>query len=498
MKLLGGGRISSMTSKRASELCGVDLTDNDVRLVHAKNVGGKLLMQNVRNMKFAEGNDEEISRYLAATFDELRIMTRQVMCVLPSHCFISKNIDMPSKDREEIRKIIDLQAGRYTPYSRDEIIIDFVCVDSPGQHYTNVLLIIVNRVMVERYCSIFERARLDVGRVVIASEGLAMTYQRMMGETFEDSAIGGVHIDWGRSDFSIVDNGQMLFVRSIPLGARQLSEGVASARGEFIKELNQSIVGYQNQGIGKNVKNLLVTSLTGGLEPLAGMIQTSIPAIQSGQILLKEMDYRQHFDISPDVTETMEAATEVSYFEVMASLEARAQLKIDLIPREVKMRRRVREGGKEALTFGILCMVLLTLIVFFLATKMFIMKTQLEKRDTLNKSISEEARLLERASTKSRVLSNLIEKRGGGLYAFQILLTMIGDDMYLVSFSYDNQGNLKFAGTADSMSKVFAFVTKLEESNSFKDVKAEQTKSRREGKQEVADFEISCTLTTKV
>jgi len=290
----------------------------------------------------------------------------------------------------------------------------------------------------------------------------------------------------------------MLFVRSIPIGAKQLgSGGERSAQGEFIKELNQSIVGYQNQGIGRNVKTLLASGLAGGLETLGDVIRTTIPAVQNSQIVLKTIDYKEYFNLAPSALENIESEPDVSYFEAISALAEKPRLKIDLVPREVKMRKHVREGGRDALTFGILIMILLTLVVFFLATKMAILKVRYSTRDALNKSIAEDARLLERASTKSRVLSKLIEERGGSLYAFQIMMSMIGDDMYLSSFSYDNQGNLKFSGTADSMSKVFAFVTKLEESNHFRNVKAEQTKSRREGKQEVADFEISCSLLEK-
>jgi len=154
----------------------------------------------------------------------------------------------------------------------------------------------------------------------------------------------------------------------------------------------------------------------------------------------------------------------------------------------------VREGGKDVMVLGILIMMLLALIVFFLAAKMFILKTRVAKLEALDKAITKEAQLLERTSTKARVLDNLLKKRDGGLYAFQKLMSLIGEEIYLASFSYDDQGNLKFAGTADSMSRVFAFVTKLEESNYYRDVKTDQTKSRREGKREVADFEISCAL----
>jgi len=77
---------------------------------------------------------------------------------------------------------------------------------------------------------------------------------------------------------------------------------------------------------------------------------------------------------------------------------------------------------------------------------------------------------------------------------FDKVSALIGEDMYLSRFSYDFKGKIIIAGTADSMSRVFAFVTQLEESNYFTKVKTKETKSRREGKADVADFELHCTL----
>jgi len=44
------------------------------------------------------------------------------------------------------------------------------------------------------------------------------------------------------------------------------------------------------------------------------------------------------------------------------------------------------------------------------------------------------------------------------------------------------------------MSRVFSFVTQLRDSNHFASVEAKETKSRKEGKQDVADFVIECVL----
>ena len=161
---------AAFKTSQTPELVVVDLSGGHVKLALARQVGNQVVFEDFRSKVFGEGADLEISQYLAQNWREWKLKGRQALCIIPSKLFISKNVDMSSNVPEEISKIIDLQAGRYTPYSRDEIVIDYLCMTTPGQHYTNVLLIIVNRKLIDRYVQIFDRAGIFVARFGIASE----------------------------------------------------------------------------------------------------------------------------------------------------------------------------------------------------------------------------------------------------------------------------------------------------------------------------------------
>ena len=143
-------------------LVAIDLMGDHVKLAYVRESQGSVKVASLAEKKFPENSDAAISAFLASSLKEWRLKKTHVLCLIPSKLFISKNIDMPSKDPEEIRKIVDLQAHRYTPYSRDEIVIDYLCMETPGQHYTNVLLIIVNRKVTDRYTRIFDQAGIEL------------------------------------------------------------------------------------------------------------------------------------------------------------------------------------------------------------------------------------------------------------------------------------------------------------------------------------------------
>ena len=85
--------------------------------------------------------------------------------------------------------------------------------------------------------------------------------------------------------------------------------------------------------------------------------------------------------------------------------------------------------------------------------------------------------------------------RSRGLFVFEKFGSMIGEDIYLSGFSYDSDSSMTVKGTAGSMSRVFAFVNELEESVFFKDVEAQETKTRKEQGKEVADFIVKSYFT---
>ena len=192
-------------SGRMTDLLAVDFTDDHLKLVHAKPLGRKVEICNVDHQRIESGSEDDYVEHLRRLVKRFKAKSREVICVVPARSFISKNVDMPSMDREEIRKIVDLQANRYTPYSRDEIVFDHICVDTPGQHYTNVLLIIMNRKLVEKYCRIIERAGFGLSYIRIASEGMASAYREIAKLDAESDSIGGIHIDSDNSDFMIID-----------------------------------------------------------------------------------------------------------------------------------------------------------------------------------------------------------------------------------------------------------------------------------------------------
>ncbi len=488
------GKWDFFKSKNMNDLIGIELADNCVKLVHLQEIAGKYEVRQAKQKIFSENAVDEMANYVHESFKELRIKNRRAFLVASSKLFISKNVDIPSKDKEEIRKIIDLQAGRFTPYSREEIVLDYFCMETPEQHYTNVLLIIMNRKVIDRYHDILAKSGIEIDKIIIASEGMAIAYDNLAGFKSDTDAIAGIHISHDSSDLTIIDRHQMVFVRNIPVGIENFRSNQETAKQLLIDELNKSFTAYKDQGIGRPVKVLFLSGLFQELGFLEPAIKESIPLIALNNVTIQTISTTVNFRLEGKAAEALDTEKEVSFFDLLSCAQSLPLIKIDLVPSEVKLRHQFRESGRDIITFGILTMTIFLMLSVYLVSRIYLKKEQIKKLDSHNQTSVSEARMLENTSTKSRVLRDLIKNRGRGLYVFEKINSMIGEDIYLSNFSYDKDGKLLFSGTAESMSRVFAFVTELEESNYFKDVKTNQTKSRREGQKEVADFEIACVV----
>ncbi|MFZ5801759.1 MAG: pilus assembly protein PilM [Candidatus Omnitrophota bacterium] len=475
---------------KTQDFIGLDLSERTAKIVCARPFGNSLRVEHFAAKEFDESDDPGMIAFVQEALGQFQAKIPRIHCVIPARHFISRNIDMPSNNQEEIAKIINLQLGRFTPYSREEIVVDYLSREVAGQHYTNVLLIIVHRKIVDKYTRILDHCGLMMEKICVGPEAVSYALTHRKIPTAQRPLSAGIHLGEAASDLSITIEGRLVFVRSIAVGANNFLIDRGSATTDFCNELNKSLIAYQDEGLGEMPAVFFLCGVPAELENLSATLRKEIPLIAEKKADLEILDIRQEFDIEDRMAAFLHEEPEHSFFELAATVGHAPSLKMDLIPKEVKLKKRVRENAKEIMTLGILLMSMFVMVGFSMAMKIYFKDFEISKLEKINQETFDQARLLEKVSTKSRAIRKILESRGKGLKAFNKITELVGDEVFLSLYDYDLGGNLKIAGTAGTMSQVFALVTRLEESGYFESVKAEKTLSRREGKNEVADFEI--------
>ncbi|MFC1666927.1 pilus assembly protein PilM [Candidatus Omnitrophota bacterium] len=473
----------------SQELIGIDFSSDYLKLAHLKSSRIKKEIVNILSHNISGLTDDDISKIAADSFERLKVKNPVVLNIIPSHMVITKNIEIPSTDPQEIREIINLQASRYTPYSREEIIVDYIEIDTYKHSYTKILLVIVTRDVVRRQYNILERAGIRLENVVLAPESIAWFIPNALKLETEASPVSIAHIDRDFSDFIVVFRNKPVFIRSIPVGAQYLVGGSQSYQLKFVEELTSSFEGYQGEDIGNAPTKLILTGAVEELENLGSSLTDALHLPTNVEPYFKNLiNLKKSVKIPP-------VAKELSFLNVVASLLSWKELKVNLIPEEIKVKKSLEDKGRDLIKTGIFVLTIFVLIFSILIGKVYFKNTYLKGLNTEYQSLSQGAQELEADFEKVNLIKSYLSNRGHSLEVLSELYNVAPWDLELNDIRFDNDsGKFSIKGTAEAMSTVFSFVDNMEKAKYFEDVKTKYTTKRKDGARDVTDFEINCLL----
>ncbi|MDP8265933.1 MAG: PilN domain-containing protein [Candidatus Aceula meridiana] len=429
-------------------------------------------------------SDQDITSKVKTSLSEFGVVKAETVCALSPNATTTKNIEIPSVDPHEIKSIIDLQAGRHTPFSREEIIIGYINFGIYQKNYSKILLVIVNCNVIFRQIKILQDTGLSVHHVLFTPETKVGFYTSIFGAALDDAPVGIINIGKEYTDFTVMLHGTAIACRSIPVGLAQITEDKETAEKKLGDELKQSIDSYQNEDIEQLPKEYILFDVGEDIKGLEFIIAEQL------KVPVKTVSYVDRLNFSPEAKKIIEQNKDESFFDVISPGFLKEPGKIDFIPEEISMQRSIEEQGREGIKLGALAIIFLIIIGVIFMSKVYFKNTLLEKIKSEYRATERQARELERTSTKTRIVKSYLNSRLVPLEALRELYFIIPDEIYLKSFIIDEKGRITIDGTSDSMSQVFALVGTLENSELFKGVKTKSTTAKKERGKDVASFEI--------
>jgi len=477
IKKLSFGKIS------INDILGIELDKNKLKLAQLRITPVRTELINLIQKDISGFSDADISQVLLAILDTLSLKKPQIIDIVNSSWVITKNIEIPSVDPKEIKEIVNLQAGRHTPYARDEIVVDYVNLGVYRRNYTRILLVIVNRSVIKRHFDILSRAGVMPEHIVFSTEAVALNCEYLLRLNTENSEAGLIHMNEESADFIIIFKNKPIFLRHIPIGARQLIFEKEKYYLRFLEEIKRSQEAYLTEDIGKMPKYFI---LTGVVERLEGLEQ------QLG-IAIEKMNYLKNMPLSVQIVKDMPSYN-VSFFNTVASLVSIEKLNIDLTPEEIKLKRVLQLRARELMKSGILVLSVLVLLFFILLNKIYFKTLYLKNIDKKYQVLMQEAKSIEDDFSKLNLVRNYLAKRGYSLQVLFELYDILPQEVELSYIRFEQEGKFSIRGSAAAMSTVFSLVDSLEKSEYFKEAKTRYTTKRKTSSGDFTDFEIFCKL----
>jgi len=481
-----------MQLPKNKDIIGIDLSEDTLLISQLKNNSGEKEFVNLAYYPIAGKSEEEIAEEIKKAFSDLKIKNSYILNIIPLHLTITKNLEIPSLNALEIKEIVDLQSGRQTAYSREEIIVDYINIGVYRQSYTKILLIIIARDAVKRQFSIMAKAGFNIQDMVFAPEGMAEVCSEKLQKELKNVPVGIIHVDTNYTDFIVVLRGVPVFTRSIPIGIKHLTAEKGKTETKFIEELKSSLETYQSEDIDAAVQSLMLTGVIEQVKDLKTMLTATI------QIPIQVLPYFECLPIDVKAIPVAAITQNISFFNITSVFLTGKSLKVSLIPEEVKLKRIFEERTKQLIRMTVNAMIILILVGSFFISKAYFEGTYFKKLKDYNETIQDEARVLERNMERIRIIKHYLKSRGYSLQVLTAIYEVIPNNIMLTNIKMDTQRNLNIKGTGRAMSNVFSFVSALESSNFFSNVKTNYTTNRKQGGQDWADFGISCVLESEV
>jgi len=467
----------------------VSINDGTITIAQVASSGN---LERVARVSFtANSGDEEAAKALKTILMPFNSKL-PVICVIPASAATAKNIEVPSSDPEEIKSIINLQASRHTPYSREEVLISYINLGMNASNNTRVLLVIVHRDIVKERISILERAGLDVEKIIFVPEAQARFYSKALNLKKEAPAFGVIDFALNTTSYIVISKGALLFVRHIPVGIKSIIQG-ADATAKLQDELKKSMEAFMQEEGHEAPKSYVVTTSHEA-------VKNVLPALKQDLGIELLLSAFSNFVKGPgDVLKKLQSDfADDSFLDVIAPASTVGKCEINLMPEEMVLKKKVELQSKEVSKSGVAAVIIMVLVGAMIMSNIYFKDTYLNKnlRDHYAPQ-KEQVQLLQEQMNKAKLVREYIKKRMASLDIIHELYSVTPNTIYLNNIAVDDDGKVTIDGIADTMAEVYTYVKSLGDSSMFKEAKLKSTSTKKDNGKDVAAFSIDFKLSIK-
>ncbi|MBM4142724.1 MAG: hypothetical protein FJ225_03890 [Lentisphaerae bacterium] len=480
-----------MSGSSSGSVVVVEISNDWLKIAQAVPQRGGVALAKLHLQRF-ETLDGSLAGAVSAAFDRLGIPRSGVVACLPRQVVNVRMLELPSTDPSEIADMVELQAGKQTPYSRDEIVSDYRIVGSRREGYSRIVLAIVQRSALRQRFSILEEAGLDVDTMSVSSEGL-LNWLRAVAPAEGTRAV--LDVDSYFSDLSVVSGGQLLFTRGILVGANQLVDDADRWSGKLVDEIRRSLDAFRGEAPGSPLSGLIVTGAAAAVDGLGArlgealgmevgtMDSLRVAARRPAEPALGEGDFRR-----------------VSLTALIGMALAPGRLQLNLVPDSVRMRKGLALKARSLATLGILLMSALVAASLLANVRIFMLR---ERLAGIRREYARTAPAAAEVESMRQMVDLIRERQDKRLAAVAVLNAIhagVPENVLLDQVSLerggpeaDSAGTAVVEGTAAQRRDISRLIKNLESAAEFRDV--------REGGSTAADsrtqryrFRIVCAM----
>ena len=217
-------------SKSQAYSIGIDAGDDNLKLVQLGENGKGISLFAGRSENLPEGVKAGTSQWQRWAIDTIRRLTsngsfrgKEVVATMPCREVFIDNIKMPKvNENEKVEDAIFSKIKQKLPF---EPIVENTMIKYIPMEQDNILVIAVERKIIDRHLAIYEKAGLSIKSIGIWPTAMANCYTKFFGRRQSDTTaiVMLVGIEENYTNVVICRQKNLLFARSLTIGLSQLS-----------------------------------------------------------------------------------------------------------------------------------------------------------------------------------------------------------------------------------------------------------------------------------
>ncbi|MCF7870590.1 MAG: pilus assembly protein PilM [Candidatus Omnitrophica bacterium] len=480
----------SFFKKKNNIATGLEIGSSWLKIVQINISRGRKEVVNIIKKDIKHLSSEQISRLIKDVSREIKINSDSLVVSIPHYFVTTRTLELPSVNPSEIKEMLDLQIGKQTPYSSEDVISNYQIVDIGSiEGYSRVFLAIVHKDIVQRQLDILENAGLNSSQIGLSSEGLLGWAKNIYKEISDQNPHILIDIGYNNSDFEIVLYGKLVYSKSVSVGAVSFEKDEEAALNKLNKSINHFIYDYQNAVINQDIEKGVIT---GANLVVNSLVSQSLQEALGFGIEIK--DQLDNISLGDSARRNINQDTSDSSLAGIFGLISKHKLDVNFLPHELVIEREVKERAKDIYIAGILLVLVPILISGIFLERIYNKNVYLEKLESKLSEIVSKTKVLDKKIKKIKLIEKESNIRSVSLNILFETYNAVSPEVYLVSLSYDGQNKVTMRGVSTTMAQAFNFADKLDKTDYFKKVETKYANARTTDKGEVVDFEIICLL----
>ena len=177
-----------------------------------------------------------ISESVRRLLDDLKSKRKHIAAGLWGSSVIVKRISIPRMDEALISEQIRWEAEQYIPYDINEVNLDYkiLSFDSPGDTM-DILLIAAIQEMIFNIAELVTGAGMNCAVLDVESFALANCFEANYGIQSGET-IGLLNVGASVTNFAVVESGEVIFCRDMPLGGLLYTNEISKSMGISMTE----------------------------------------------------------------------------------------------------------------------------------------------------------------------------------------------------------------------------------------------------------------------